>query len=128
MAFSITELGLRAYLRFVTWRHGALVGTDAEGNRYYRSKRVRPGQREKRWVVFNGGESEATRVPPEWHGWLHHMFKDPPAPDNPLRRPWQKPHNPNLTGTAEAYLPRGHVLRGGARPPATGDYEAWTPQ
>lgn len=127
MAFSITELGMRAYLNLVTWRNGALVGTDAEGNRYYRSKRVGPGGREKRWVKFNGGASEATRVPPEWHGWLHHTFANPPGERNPLRRTWQAPHEPNATGTSAAYLPPGHALRGGTRKRATGDYEAWTP-
>jgi len=34
---------------------------------------------------------------------------------------------PNLTGTAEAYRPPGHVLAGGQRDKATGDYEPWKP-
>ena len=32
-----------------------------------------------------------------------------------------------LTGTALAYRPPGHTLKGGHRAPATGDYEPWTP-
>ena len=31
------------------------------------------------------------------------------------RYPWQKPHQPNLTGTPLAYRPPGSVLRGGER-------------
>jgi NADH:ubiquinone oxidoreductase subunit len=32
-----------------------------------------------------------------------------------------------MTGTAEAYRPEGSTLASGKRPPATGDYEAWSP-
>ena len=35
---------------------------------------------------------------------------------------------PNLTGTKAAYRPPGHILKGGQRDKATGDYEAWTPE
>ena len=34
---------------------------------------------------------------------------------------------PNLTGTDGAYRPSGSLAKGGARPPATGDYQAWKP-
>src|SRR5688572_33320992 len=34
--------------------HGALVGSDAEGNRYFQDKRVIAGRRRKRWVIYNG--------------------------------------------------------------------------
>ena len=44
-----------------------------------------------------------------------------------MRRPWQKEHQPNPTGTPAAYLPPGHTLKGGRRAAATGDYEPWTP-
>ncbi|TBR30161.1 MAG: NADH:ubiquinone oxidoreductase subunit NDUFA12, partial [Reyranella sp.] len=33
-----------------TKMRGELVGTDAEGNRYFQDKRVVPGMRRKRWV------------------------------------------------------------------------------
>lgn len=127
MGFDINEWSMRVYLRFVTWRSGEMVGADGEGNRYYRAKKPGPHGRERRWVVFNGGPSEASRVPPDWHAWLHHTFKDAPAGESPYRQPWQKPHEPNRTGTSGAYLPSGHVLSGGRRARATGDYEAWTP-
>ena len=42
-------------------------------------------------------------------------------------RPWQKPHQPNPTGTPEAYRPKGHEYLGGKRARATGDYRPWTP-
>jgi NADH:ubiquinone oxidoreductase subunit len=106
---------------------GVEAGRDAFGNRYYRSKQTRQGQREKRWVVY-AGEPEASKVPPEWHIWLHHTANAPLSEDSPFHRSWQKPHQPNLTGTSEAYLPPGHTLEGSRRPKATGDYEAWRPE
>jgi NADH:ubiquinone oxidoreductase subunit len=67
-------------------------------------------------------------VPPEWHGWLHYTYDQPPAETNPLRRAWQRPPQANLTGTDAAYRPPGSLLRGGERAPsASADYEPWTP-
>ena len=110
--------------RLFTYFYGRAVGTDATGNRYFEEKRARPGLRARRWVLFNG-ETEATLVPPEWDAWLH-FTTDEPIPLS-ARRPWQKPHLPNMTGTPESYRPPGHDYRGGQRPRATGDYESWTP-
>ena len=66
-------------------------------------------------------------MPPAWHSWLHHTTNDIPADDVGRRWEWQKEHQPNLTGTADAYRPAGHVLKGGQRDAATGDYEPWQP-
>ena len=110
--------------RLYTFFSGRPVGTDPAGNRYFEQKRVRAGARGRRWVLYVGA-AEATEVPAEWHAWLHHTT-DLPIPMS-ARRPWQKPHQPNLTGTAAGYRPPGHDYRGGHRPPATGDYESWTP-
>ncbi|MEQ8966697.1 MAG: NADH:ubiquinone oxidoreductase subunit NDUFA12 [Azospirillaceae bacterium] len=127
MAFDIYEWSMRAYLMLKTRRRGKHVGTDPTGNRYYVDKRSAGTRRERRWVVFDGGESEASRVPPEWHGWLHHQVKEPPGEQSPYRQQWQKEHVPNLTGTLGAYRPPGHTLEGGKRAAATGDYEPWVP-
>jgi NADH:ubiquinone oxidoreductase subunit len=110
--------------RLFTWMHGRLVGRDALGNRYYQDRKAGPGGRARRWVIY-AGEAEASKVPPEWHCWLHYTT-EAPLPETE-RRPWQKPHEPNFTGTAASYRPPGHDYRGGHRAPATGDYEAWTP-
>jgi NADH:ubiquinone oxidoreductase subunit len=109
-----------------TWLRGERVGTDAFGNRYYRNRRLKRYGRERRWVIYKG-EVEASKVPAEWHAWLHHMVEEP-LTDESRRWPWQKPHVPNLSGTAYAYRPKGHELRGGRRAHATGDYEPWTPE
>ena len=106
--------------RFHTWRRGVKVGEDEQGNVYYQS---RDGKR--RWVIYNG-EMQASRVPSEWHGWLHHTWDQPPT-EAPLRhKPWEKPHVENPTGTALAHAPAGSIRR--AAPVARRDYEAWQPE
>ncbi len=103
-----------------TWRKGEKVGEDDEGNIYYQT---RDGVR--RWVIFNG-EVEGSRVSPDWHGWLHHTFDNSPA-DRPLvHKSWEKPHQPNLTGTPAAYAPAGSMRQ--ATPADRRDYEAWSPE
>lgn len=116
---------------FTLWRKGAReVGRDEQGNRYFEEKgKSLPGSentRPRRWVVYHG-VAEASRVTPDWHGWLHHTFAAPPTEAPLHRQPWEKEHSPNLTGTPLAYHPKGSLWRGGDRAPATGDYEAWTP-
>lgn len=116
----------------LTLLRGERVGADEYGNRYYRLKNFKPQpvgagrfSRERRWVIYKG-EPEGSKVPPEWHAWLNHMVNEVPQPRT--RYPWEKPHQPNLTGTPLAYRPRGSVLRGGHRAAATGDYQPWTPE
>ena len=116
-------------MSFGTWLftrlHGALVGTDSFGNRYYIDRRTKGQKRERRWVLYKGAP-EASKVPPEWHAWLHSNLAAPPV-QGMAPKAWQKPHIPNLTGTCQAFLPPGHTLMGGHRSRATGDYEPWTP-
>jgi NADH:ubiquinone oxidoreductase subunit len=106
----------------MTWRRGHFVGQDNFGNRYYSSE---PGKR--RWVIYSG-TVEASRVPPEWHGWLHHTFDLPPTEEPLKRKSWELEHEPNLTGMPQAWHPEGSLSKDGKRPPATGDYEAWQPR
>ncbi|MEO6152750.1 MAG: NADH:ubiquinone oxidoreductase subunit NDUFA12 [Croceibacterium sp.] len=110
--------------------NGERVGTDAQGNAYFRSKKKSgakdSGARERRWVIYSGA-NDASRVPPEWHGWLHGSYDILPESHLPPARIWETEHTPNVTGTAAAYRPQGTLERGGQRARATGDYEAWTP-
>jgi NADH:ubiquinone oxidoreductase subunit len=107
---------------WTTWRAGALVGKDKFGNRYYQN-----ADGSRRWVIYNG-TVEASRVPPDWHGWLHHTFAEPPTRAPFKVQAWELPHQPNLTGTSRAWRPEGSLERDGTRPPATGDYQAWKPE
>jgi NADH:ubiquinone oxidoreductase subunit len=114
--------------RFFTWRKGEHVGTDATGNRYYRAKSAMPDSiPERRWVIFNG-YSEATAIPPGWHGWMHHRTNVVPSALDAPDREWQKPHQQNLTGSAAAYRPPGSIV--GAERPKLADpsYQAWRPE
>ena len=123
---TLTDWLAQIQVRLFTWRAGQLVGVDGAGNRYFRSRKTKAGNRERRWVLYNG-ETEASRVPPEWHGWLHHAMDNPIPQGSRFHKPWVQPHEPNHTGTSLAYRPPGHQLEGGKRDKATGDYEAWSP-
>lgn len=103
-----------------SWRKGEKVGEDGQGNVYYRNR-----DDSRRWVMFNG-EAEASRVSPEWHGWLHRTFDAPPTEVPLPRKPWEKPHQDNLTGTALAYAPAGSIRQ--KAPVPRSDYEAWQPE
>lgn len=108
----------------MTSRH---VGTDQYGNRYYQGRGTYRNGKDKRFVIYEG-QPEASKVPAEWHGWLHHTEDTPPPQDGYAKKAWQKDHLPNLTGTVYAHRPSGHMLAGGKRKAATGDYEAWKPE
>lgn len=107
--------------------NGEHVGTDAQGNKYYSSKKATtPEGYDKRWVIY-AGANDASKVPAEWHGWLHHSYDEVPESHLPPARIWEADYTPNATGTVQAYRPQGALERGGKRAAATGDYEAWSP-
>ena len=103
-----------------TWRRGVRVGEDDAGNVFYETH-----DGAKRWVIYNG-EAEASRVSPEWHGWLHHTWDEPPTKSPIARKHWEKAHQENLTGTALAYAPAGSLRQ--SKPADRKDYEAWSPK
>lgn len=124
---------LDTLLRAVTWwnsqtigtqiftsRNGVKVGEDDQGNVFYENR-----DKTRRWVIFNG-EAEASRVSPDWHGWLHYTWDEPPTEKPLAHKTWEKPHQENLTGTAMAYAPIGSIRR--PSPEARADYEAWSPE
>jgi NADH:ubiquinone oxidoreductase subunit len=109
--------------RIFTARHGVEVGRDDQGNIYYRKG---SGRTERRWVIYNG-EPEASRIPPEWHLWMHRTVKDPPSTKPLVTRVWERGWTPNATGSKLAHRPGGALIAGGKRAATTGDYRAWTP-
>ena len=107
--------------RFFTWRKGEFVGTDETGNKYYKE---RGGKR--RWVIYKN-MAEASLIPAGWHGWMHYRTDTPPSEELYKAKEWELVHSPNLTGTPNAYRPKGSILTPEKRPEVTGDYQAWTP-
>ncbi len=66
---------------------------------------------------------------PGWHGWMHHTVDVPPdRGEATTPREWEKPHVPNMTGTA-AGLPPVRLDAGERPPPARrpATTSAWTP-
>ena len=111
--------------RLHTWRKGTKVGEDEFGNVYYEGGKDSEG-RTRRWVIYPG-YSEASTIPPGWHGWIHHRVDTPPARETYKALDGEKRHVANLTGSPAAYRPKGSVLGNTHRPQVTGDYDAWTP-
>lgn len=122
--------------KIFTWWNGATVGTtlftrlkgeevgrDELGNVYFRHK----SDPRRRWVIYNGS-NDSSRTPPGWSSWLRGQIADVPGKSLPPRRAFEQPSKQNLTGTGEEYRPSGSLSRGGKRPAATGDYQAWTPE
>ncbi|KAJ3998616.1 NDUFA12-domain-containing protein [Lentinula boryana] len=125
---NMRRVGLREWWRQMQYigdaKSGVLVGTDQFGNRYFENMN---GEEEipgalgvsifnayvlfkfvgrQRWVDFAQHEYHASQVPPEWHSWIHHIRKDPPANDPVVKNltpPWQTPWVENLTGTRGAF-------------------------
>lgn len=131
---------LKFIKRIFAWWDGATLGTlltlkrraefvyeDQFGNKYYEERKETYDGRKRRWVTYTG-YADASRVPAEWHGWLHHMYDGRPN-ETPLEtaQTYEKEHRPNMTGTVHAYHPKGSLWRGGQRKKTAADYESWSP-
>ncbi|MCE3254825.1 MAG: dehydrogenase [Rickettsiaceae bacterium] len=99
------------------------VGIDEFGNKYFEAKNPTNG-RKKRCVIYKG-MAEPSKVPPEWHGWLHYTSDEIPKITH--RNSWQKTHLPNLTGTKFAYFPSGSKYGKDNRNKVSSDYQPWQP-
>ena len=84
--------------RIKTILFGKLIGSDEYGNKYYQSKNG------KRWVIY-ANEIDASKIPVEWYAWIHFMPNKIENIHKLEKHIWQKPHQPNLTGTDSAYSP-----------------------
>ena len=105
------------------WRKAEFVGEDQFGNRYYKEKKSG-----KRHVTYNG-YADPSAIPPGWHGWMHYRSDVAPTDEKYQAKDWESEHQPNLTGTAFAYHPKGSISSANSsRPAVTGDYEAWSPE
>lgn len=107
-------------------RRSDRVGEDDYGNVYYQDRKTSLEGRHRRYVVYKG-LAEPSKVPAEWHGWLHHTFKEPPTIAPLIRHDWEIDHKPNMTGTLFAELPKGSLRERGIRASTLADYEAWSP-
>jgi len=112
--------------RFDIGRRAGLVGKDDQGNKYYEERKATIEGRKRRYVIYNG-YAEPSKIPPGWSGWLHHTFDKPPTEASLPTKSWEIPHRPNLTGTPDAWRPKGSLAEGGERVKSSGDYEAWKP-
>ncbi len=83
---------------------GKLIGRDQFGNKYYSNSKGR------RWVIYKDN-IEASKIPPDWHSWIHFLKINKPSNEE-KKFSWQKQYEENLTGTARAYKPEGSLTSG----------------
>ncbi|MEM8856170.1 MAG: NADH:ubiquinone oxidoreductase subunit NDUFA12, partial [Pseudomonadota bacterium] len=98
---------------FTTWLRGEAVGKDEYGNQYYRSRKgkVDPALGvERRWVIYNG-VADPTTIPPGWYRWMHHLGDTPQTENSYVAKHWEKPQEPNHSGSAAAHRHQGSFLR-----------------
>ena len=106
--------------RLWTARFGREVGRDEAGNVFYSN-----ADGTRRWVHY-AGDNDASRIGPDWFGWLHHTYVHPPSVEPLARKAWEQPHLPNLTGGDGAFYRKGSIRRADVQPAS--DYEAWRPE
>jgi len=82
---------------------GKFIGKDEFGNKYYSDIKEK-----KRWVIYKK-RVESSKIPPEWHSWIHFLKRNKPSADF-KKFSWQKQYEENLTGTKKAYKPEGSLL------------------
>jgi NADH:ubiquinone oxidoreductase subunit len=97
------------------------VGEDEFGNQYFQNKN------NKRFVVYKG-IAEPTKIPAEWHSWIHYNQNEVPNTAKTKKYHWQKIHLPNLTGTKNSYSPQGSLEKNTLRNKVSSDYEPWQPK
>lgn len=80
------------------------VHEDEFGNRYFENRHTTYGR--DRWIEYSERKNpDSSRVPPEWHAWLHHIVDERPSEKPLLKKSWEKEVTGNLTGTQNAYAP-----------------------
>ena len=94
---------------------GKFAGRDEFGNKYYSNNK------DKRWVIYNN-QIESSKIPPDWHSWIHFLKKNIPS-ENINKFLWQKKHEENLTGTKKAYKPEGSLASDSKK--SMKKYETW---
>ena len=80
---------------------GKFAGKDQFGNKYYFNSKGR------RWVIYKNN-IESTKIPPEWHSWVHFLKRNTPSNET-KKYTWQKEHQENPTGTKKAHKPDGSL-------------------
>ena len=108
-------IGTRVWSYF----NGIHVGSDEQGNKYYRNTKDT-----KRWVIYRG-IIESTRINPEWTNWLRYTSLSEPIDKEKYN--WQKTHLPNQTGTDDAYDPKKNETKTNLIEKKD-DYNKWSPE
>lgn len=103
------------------------IGEDEYKNRYFESKHKDYLGRTKRFCIFHG-IVEASKIPADWHAWMHHTTN---SPIQYKKLFWMKSHMPDTTGTLHAFIPNTHThynVYGKSHLNKIQDYTPWNGQ
>ena len=76
------------------------------------------------YTLFTGNNIESSKIPPEWHSWIHFLRTNKPSVQT-KKFSWQIQHEENLTGTKKAYKPDGSLINDLKKDMKK--YESWKP-
>ncbi len=107
-------------------RRAKKVGEDEYGNSYFEEPHATVEGRKRRYVIYKG-YAEPSKIPVDWHGWMHYTFDEPPTKAPFKLKSWELPHRPNLTGTLFAYKPDNSLANAGKKQEEKNSYESWRP-
>ncbi len=85
------------------------IGKDELGNTYYESYSQDYLGRKKRTVIYKG-LAEPTKIPSEWHSWIHFLNDNIPKTHQD-RYNWQKFRQPNHTGSKSDNINNGWIKK-----------------
>eukprot|EP01117_Protostelium_nocturnum_P004137 TRINITY_DN15436_c0_g1_i1.p1 TRINITY_DN15436_c0_g1~~TRINITY_DN15436_c0_g1_i1.p1 ORF type:complete len:165 (-),score=19.23 TRINITY_DN15436_c0_g1_i1:54-548(-) len=122
-----TKKFLYNYYMYSDAKVGRLVGTDANGVKYFENIDDVLGK--TRWMENpKGYKFDVTTISPEWHAWAHYV-NDIPGHKvlQGYSSKWVVPREINQTGTSKAYSPPGYILNKAYKKPQT-NFEEWTPK
>jgi NADH dehydrogenase (ubiquinone) 1 alpha subcomplex subunit 12 len=94
--------------RMDDFRSGTLVGEDKYGNKYYENNYYFfPRNRWVEYAKWRNLEYDASQIPADWYGWIHHKTDIPPNKEEgtKVNYQWMADHSENLSGTKNSYYP-----------------------
>ncbi|KAI9270111.1 NADH ubiquinone oxidoreductase subunit NDUFA12-domain-containing protein [Helicostylum pulchrum] len=102
---NLMKIGPSQYMRqldtICDTKWGRLVGTDANGNRYFENLDEVSGR--ERWVDYASNQPDSVDITPDWHMWLSRIVQEPPTEMNIQPKKWWGEPIPNFSGTPKAF-------------------------
>jgi NADH:ubiquinone oxidoreductase subunit len=104
---------------------GKEVGHDEFGNRYFEMRQADYWGKNRRICIYNGNP-EATKIPAEWHGWMHYKYNFETVKKLENKYIWQSKHIPLISDVLDKVTARLKGTRT-QRQKEQRRYDSWKP-